>query len=350
MYRLPAGVFNTTYRQDQSLVRTRWLKISMSVFFVVLFSFPFWGGGYALSLANLIGISIIGAIGLNILTGFAGQISLGHGAFIGVGAYASAIFVMQFGVPFLLALPLAGLTAALVGVFFGVPSLRVKGLYLAIATLAAQVILNHVMIHWSSVTKGTSGYLIDSPVLFGFVINDDREYFFLIMTFVILAALFARNLQRSRVGRAFAALRDNDLAAELIGVNLFKYKLTAFFISAFYAGVAGALWAHYVTVITPEHFTISESINYVAMIIIGGLGSVLGSIFGAVFMVLLPEGLRLFSDSVVGVFPNAGDVLAAMKDVVFGLVVVLFLIYEPRGLYHRWQMIKAYWKLWPFSY
>jgi branched-chain amino acid transport system permease protein len=212
------------------------------------------------------------------------------------------------------------------------------------------MIINYVMIHWSSLTQGTSGLIVDSPELFGFVFDDDRPYFFVIVTVVIVATTCARNLQRTRVGRAFMAVRDNDLAAELIGIDLFRYKLLAFFVSAFYAGVAGSLWAHYVTIITPEHFTIAESINYLAMIIIGGIGSVLGSVLGAIFMVLLPEVLRWVTDSLSGVFPSIGNFLAAMKEVVFGLVIVLFLIFEPDGLNHRWQMIKAYWKLWPFSY
>ena len=178
------------------------------------------------------------------------------------------------------------------------------------------------MIHWSSLTQGTSGLVVDSPELFGLTFDDDKSYFFIIVFFVSLATISAKNLQRTCVGRALMAVRDNDLAAELIGINLFKYKLVAFFVSAFYAGIAGALWAHYVTIITPEHFTIVESINYLAMIIIGGIGSVLGSILGAIFMVLLPEVLRLITDSLSDVFPSIGNSLAAMKEVVFGLVII----------------------------
>ena len=350
MYRLPCGTFNTTYKQDMALFRTKFLKFWVGVFFVFLLVFPFVANVYLLSLANIIGIAVVGALGLNILTGFAGQISLGHGAFIGVGAYTSALLVMRLHIPFWFALPAAGLFTAIVGMIFGIPSLRVKGLYLAIATLAAQVIINFVMIHWSSLTKGTSGLPVDPPRLFGIVFDTDKKYYFITMFFAVLATTFAKNLQRTRVGRAFMAVRDNDLAAEIIGINLFKYKLLAFFVSSFYAGIAGALWAHYVTIITPEHFTITESINYLAMIIIGGIGSVLGSIFGTIFMVLLPEVLRLIADALSGVYPSIGNFFSAMREVVFGLTIILFLIYEPDGLNHRWQMIKAYWKLWPFSY
>ncbi len=350
MYRLPCGTFNTTYKQDMALFRTKFLKFWMAVFFIALIVFPFVSNYYFLSLANLIGIAIIGALGLNILTGFAGQISLGHGAFIGVGAYTSALLVMRLHFPFWIAIIFAGFFTAIVGLIFGIPSLRVKGLYLAIATLAAQVIINFVMIHWSSLTKGTSGLPVNPPSLFGFVFDTDKKYYFLTMFFAVLATTFAKNLQRSRVGRAFMAIRDNDLAAEIIGINLYKYKLLAFFVSSFYAGVAGSLWAHYVTIITPEHFTLSVSVDYLAMIIIGGVGSVLGSIYGAIFMVLLPEILKLIAGALSGIYPSIGNFVSAMRDVVFGLTIILFLIYEPDGLNHRWQMIKAYWKLWPFSY
>lgn len=350
MHRLPAGVFNTSYKQDLALFRTRFLKVWMGVLGAGLMAFPFVANAYYISVAILLGIAIVGAIGLNILTGFAGQISLGQGAFIGVGAYTSALLVMKLHVPFALALPAAGLLTGCVGLIFGMPSLRLKGLYLAIATLAAQVIINFVMIHWSSLTQGTSGLMVDSPELLGFVFDDDRSYYFIVLFFVVLAAAFARNLQRTRVGRAFMAVRDNDLSAALIGIHLFKYKLLAFFVSSFYAGVAGSLWAHYVTIITPEHFTIVESINYLAMIIIGGIGSVIGAILGAIFMMLLPEVLQAVADLSLGMFPSIGNIFAALKEIILGVVIVLFLIFEPDGLNHRWQMTKAYWKLWPFSY
>jgi len=289
-------------------------------------------------------------MGLNILTGFAGQISLGHGAFIGVGAYASALLTTRLGFSFWLALPLAGLIAASVGLVFGIPSLRIKGLYLAIATLAAQVIIEFTIVHWRSLTNGTSGILVPSPKIGSFEFDSDRTFYYITFTVVVLAVWYARNLLRTRVGRAFIAIRDNDIAAEILGVNLFKYKLMAFFVSSFYAGIAGSLWAHYITIITPEHFTIVVSVNYLAMIIIGGLGSVLGAIYGAIFITLLPELLRVLASALSGAYPNIGDILGASREIVFGLTVILFLIYEPDGLYHRWQMIRAYWKLWPFSY
>ena len=350
MHRLPSGVFHTQYRQDLVLFQTRFLKFWMFILLVCLVAFPNIANPYYVSVANLAGIAVVGAIGLNILTGFAGQISLGQGAFIGVGAYTSAILVSNYHVPFWISLPAAGLLTGIVGLVFGIPSLRLKGLYLAIATLAAQVILNFLMIHWSSLTHGTSGLIVESPVFRGFVFDDDRSFFYIILVCAIMASTCARNLQRCCVGRAFMAVRDNDLSAALLGIHLFKYKLLAFFTSSFYAGVAGSLWAHYVTIITPEHFTITESINYLAMVIIGGIGSVLGAILGAIFMTLLPEVLQEIADLLTSVIPSAGNHLAAFKQISFGLVIVLFLIFEPDGLNHRWQRVKAYFKLWPFSY
>ncbi len=237
---------------------------------------------------TLIGFAIIGAVGLNLLTGFTGQISLGHAAFIGVGGYATAILITRVGIPFWFALPAAGLISAAVGLIIGIPSLRVKGLYLVIATLAAQFILEYVFMHWESMTRGIRGINVPPPSLGGFVFDTEKSFYFLTLFLVILGVGFARNLVRTKWGRAFVAIRDRDLAAEIMGINLFRYKLVAFGLSSFYAGIAGGLWANFMKVVTPEHFPFSLSIQYLAMIIVGGLGSVLGSIMGAIFMTLGP--------------------------------------------------------------
>jgi branched-chain amino acid transport system permease protein len=295
-------------------------------------------------------IGVIGALGLNILTGFAGQISLGHGAFIGIGAYACAYFTGDLGMSFWVAMPLAGLVTAVIGMIFGIPSLRLKGLYLAIATLAAQFIIEYVIVHWEKVTNGVLGKLVEAPHIGSFAFDTDKSYFYLTITVAIILTIFAKNIIRTKTGRAFVSVRDNYIAAEIIGVDIFKYKLLAFAISSFYAGIAGSLWAHYLTLITPEHFTIGVSIEYLAMIIIGGLGSLIGSIFGAVFMIALPEFLRYVSSILGQTYPQITDAFAAIREGVFGLVIIFFLIYEPKGMAHRWNLIKAYWKLWPFSY
>lgn len=351
------GIFHETYTEDMAIFQTPFIRFWMGLFFVFLAVFPFISkpinavlGTNTLYLANLIGIYIIGAHGLNLLTGFTGQISLGHGAFMGVGAYASAILTMKLGIPFLIALPLAGLVTAMVGMVFGIPSLRLKGLYLAIATMAAQFIIEYAMRNWTTLTGGSAGMSVRPPSFFGFSIDSDRSYYYLIYVFVILATIYTRNIIRSRPGRAFVAIRDRYLAAEVIGVNVWLYRILSFGISSFMVGIAGGLWAHYVLVISDEHFVIWLSVQYLAMIIIGGMGHVMGGIYGAIFMVLLPELLRIPEHYLTVINPNAFAIFHSLRDGVFGLIIILFLIFEPDGLAARWHTIKNYWKLWPFSY
>ena len=351
------GVFHQSYKSDMAIFQTWFARSWMALLFAWMLVFPFIArpigkalGTNVLYLANLIGIYIIGAQGLNLLTGYTGQISLGHGAFMGVGAYASAILTMKLGLPFWVALPLAGLVAAVVGVFFGIPSLRLKGLYLAIATMAAQFIIQYMMRNATWLTGGSDGMSVRAPVFFGLPLNTDRRYYFLVYAFVILATLFTKNLTRSRPGRAFVAIRDRYLSAEVMGVNVWGYRILSFGVSSFMVGIAGSLWAHYVLVISDEHFTIGLSVQYLASIIIGGLGSVTGAIYGAIFMTLLPELLRIPERALSHVWENAFTIVNSLREGTFGLLVVLFIIFEPDGLAHRWQKIKAYWKLWPFSY
>jgi len=288
------GDFRETYIKDEEIFQSLFVKWWLGLFFVFLLVFPFVANAYLLYVANMIGFAVIAAIGLNILTGFTGQISLGHAAFAGVGGYTSAILITKLGFSFWIALPCAGVMAAIAGLIIGIPSLRVKGLYLCIATLAAQFIFEFIFVHWESLTQGVRGLNVPPPRIGSFLINTEKRFYFLTLFVVILAVIYARNLVRSRVGRAFVAIRDRDLAAEIIGINLFRYKLTAFAISSFYAGIAGALWVGFIRIVTPEHFPFHLSVQYLAMVIVGGLGSVLGSIFGAVFMTLIPELLMCF--------------------------------------------------------
>lgn len=349
---IKCGVFKTTYEDDDAIWQTKVSKFWIAVLIVslIIFPFVFQGSRYLLHIADSVLIAIIAALGLNILTGFTGQISLGHGAFIGVGAYASGYFMNMLGMPFLACLVMAGFVTALIGMIFGIPSLRLKGLYLAIATLAAQVILEFVFIRWRSVTGGSQGMLVSPASIGGFTFDNEFKFYFLALAFAVLAILVAKNIVRTKPGRAFMAIRDRYISAEIIGVPLFQYKLMAFGISSFFAGISGSLWAHYIGIITPEHFNVMVSIQYLSMIIIGGLGSIYGTILGTIFIVLLPEILRAISGPLSSSFPILIDIFNALREGVFGLVIILFLIFEPDGLAHRWKMIKNYWKLWPFSY
>ncbi|MBL7213899.1 MAG: branched-chain amino acid ABC transporter permease [Desulfobacteraceae bacterium] len=343
------GDFKDTYIRDEAIFQSVFVKVWLALFLVFLLIFPFLVNEYVLYIANLIGIAIIGAHGLNLLTGFTGQISLGHAAFMGVGAYTSAILITRVGIPFWWTVPMAGIMSAFAGVIIGIPSLRIKGLYLAIATIAAQFIFEYVFMTWESMTHGIRGINVPDPELFGFQFDTEQKFYFITLFFVIIGTLYARNLIRSRVGRAFIAIRDRDLAAELMGINLFRYKLTSFAVSSFYAGVAGSLWVSFMNIVTPEHFPLTLSIEYLAMIIVGGLGSVIGSIYGAMFMVLVPELLKFGTEFIKNI-PAFQHIFAPLREVVFGALIVFFLIFEPRGLAEMWRRIKNFFLLWPFSY
>jgi branched-chain amino acid transport system permease protein len=344
------GDYKENYIKDEEIFQSRFVKFWLSLFFIFLIVFPFIANAHMLYVSNIIGFAVIGAIGLNLLTGFTGQISLGHAAFVGVGAYTSAILITRYGISFWLSIPLAGLVSALAGMIIGVPSLRVKGLYLCIATLAAQFIFGFIFVHWESMTKGITGIHVPPPQIGGFQFSTEKEFYWLTLIFVVLGVGYARNLIRSKMGRAFVAIRDRDLAAEIMGINLFRYKLSAFAISSFYAGVSGALWVSFLKVVTPDHFPFTLCIQYLAMVIVGGLGSVLGSIFGAIFMTLIPEVLNVLAENAKNYMPGMEHLLIPFKDVVFGFLIVSFLIFEPRGLAEIWNRIKKFFTLWPFSY
>jgi branched-chain amino acid transport system permease protein len=345
-----SGDFKENYIKDEAIFPSLFVKFWMALLFVLLILFPFIANSHLLYIANMIGFAVIGAVGLNLLTGFTGQISLGHAAFVGIGAYTSASLITRCGVSFWLSVPLAGLVSALAGFLIGLPSLRVKGLYLSMATLASQFIFGFIFVHWESMTKGITGIHIPPPAIGGFQFETERKFYWITLIFVILAVGYARNLVRSKMGRAFMAVRDRDLAAEIMGIDLFRYKLSSFAISSFYAGVAGALWVSFLKVVTPEHFPFMLSIEYLAMIIVGGLGSVLGSVFGAIFMTLVPETLSVLSDVIKEMAPGWESLIIPFKEVVFGFLIVAFLVFEPRGLVEIWNRVKKFFILWPFSY
>ncbi|MEW6182492.1 MAG: branched-chain amino acid ABC transporter permease [Bacillota bacterium] len=347
---MDCGIFATSYREDMAVLFTPAAKAKVAVIIALFLVFPLLVNDYYTSVANLVAIAVIGALGLNILTGFTGQISIGHGAFMGVGAYTVGVLTTKLGLSYWAALPLAGFMAAMVGAVFGIPSLRLKGLYLAIATLAAQVIIEYTIMHWTGLTGGSAGIVIQPPTLGSVSLTNDTSFYYFAFCLTLIAVVATVNLFRSRVGRAFMAVRDRDLAASVMGINLLQYKVMAFGLSAFYAGIAGALLAGYQRVITPENFTVDVSIQYLAMIIIGGLGSVMGSVYGAVFIILLPIGIRAAAGFVGAFFPDIQNLLLAAQTAFFGLIVILFLIFEPEGLAKLWNDVKNYFRLWPFSY
>lgn len=352
----PCGTYNDSYEKDMAIVRTRTQWALLIVFLVLLFAvpiFPFVKDSQVRLISN-IAIIVIAVQGINIATGYCGQITLGQAAFAMVGAYTSAIMTGVLGLPFWISLLCAGMSAVLVGLIFALPAFRVKGLYLALTTLGA-----HFIITWTlryvpemyGLIWGATGLAVPAPTLGGMIFDSARSFYYLAMLVCVIMVFIAKGVARSGLGRAFVAIRDNDKAAEAIGINIFVYKLIAFGICSFYAGIAGSLLAHLSSWVGGESLHLMDAIWWVGMAIIGGLGTSVGPIFGVIFMSLLELGMRTVGPMLEGGVPfleaGAGSGLIILA---YGLVVALFLIYEPRGLAHRWEILKSKYRLWPYGY
>jgi branched-chain amino acid transport system permease protein len=342
------GTFHENYAQDMAIFHSG-LQWGIVVAFVVLiFACPLFFSDRILTILTMMGIAVISVHGLNILTGYCGQVSIGHAGFMAVGGYTSAILCAKLGMPFWAALPCGALAAGIAGLIFGLPSLKIKGFYLIMATIAAHFIIIWTIIQLRDITGGTDGLSVPRPAIGKFSLGSKANYFYLVMGFACLATLLAKNIVRTRAGRAFIAIRDNDLAAEVMGISLWNYKLQAFFIGCVYAGVAGSLLIHYYSFASTDQFPFMDSVWYLGMLIVGGMGSTTGAIFGAVALKLMDELVTIAGPILSAVVaPQAAASLALISH---GLVIILFLIFEPRGLHHRWEMIRAYFRLWPFSH
>src|ERR1700692_547503 len=290
MFPRESGVFETSYAADMALYPlpiAKWAVAAFAGLFIVVA--PLALGEYYISILNLILIAVVGALGLNILVGYTGQISIGHGAFMSVGAYTAANLVVHLHAPFWITIPAGGLMAALIGAVVGIPSLRIKGIYLAIATLAAQLIIEWTINHVPAISGGVPASIqVPRPVFFCTPLKTQTQLYLFLMFFVVLAIVGTSNLIRSRIGRAFIAIRDQDIAAEIIGINIFRYKLYAFALSSFYSGVTGVLYSYYLGIANYEQFQLDVSINFLAMVIIGGWGSPPGPFFAPFFFTFLP--------------------------------------------------------------
>ncbi|HEY7469571.1 MAG TPA: branched-chain amino acid ABC transporter permease [Acidimicrobiia bacterium] len=404
----------TSYEADQALLNTTTKRVMLGLFLLVLVTIPFqlipgikfMGQEDWLRLLTTTAIFVIGAFGLNILTGLAGQVSLGHAFFMAIGAYTAVWLggpeggpLIGLGLPIWIWLPAAGLVAALIGVAVGPTAVRVRGLYLAIVTLGLVFIGEYVWRNWNSLTGGAQvgrdfpplqfrWWKEDPPVFdattpstwFGVEVSAIAKSFFVMTLLAVLFSLLAKNLQRTRVGRAFMSIRDRDIAAEIMGVNEFAYKLLAFGISSFYAGIAGALLASFVTRVIPERWDLALSVQFIAIVLIGGVGTVTGAVLGTGFVVLLPRVVQNFTLWLQATAVEGKGVLSAIADVfvattpddfglvntfagvgpglsvaqlnlvLYGLLIIGFLIFEPLGLYGIWLRIRNYWKGWPFTY
>lgn len=304
-------------------------------------------GDYTIYVMNLIAVSILGAVALDILCGFCGQLSLGHAAFIGIGAYSYGILHMTLHVHCILSLLLAGLVGALVSLLVGIPSLRLKGLYLAIMTMGFVFIADECIRYFKEWTNGVEGFRVSRIMDLGFIQLNSGEasFYYFIYTVVILVVIASRFLLNSKLGRAFTSIRDSDTAAEVSGINLLLYKVLAFAISSFLASFAGALMAVIIGTISPEDFNIMMSINYLVMLVIGGMGAVYGAVIGASFIVFLPEWITGLRDA----FLPPGTDVAVLQFLIYGLIILIFIVFEPHGIYGRWLVIKNYFKKFPFN-
>lgn len=361
---LPCGLYHQEYAEDHGWWQTPLIKGKMILLLGIIFIiFPFTLTGYWFGVANMIGYTALGALGVQILIGYAGLITLGHAAFIAVGAYTSTLLILQFpwpnffinwGLAYPISIIIAGIIAGLWSVLFGLPSAKVKGFYLILTTMAAQFItVDFILTQYISQIggRGQAFSLPPGTIKIGpWIIDSEIKTYFLMAILLTLCVVIVANLLRSKVGRAWIAIRDNDIAAETLGINIIWYKLLNFFVAGFIAGLAGAFWVSNTAALSPEHFPWFWSLWLVGVILIGGVGSIHGVIFGSIFMVLVMELIQLAVISLSDVFPELMIKFLYIKESVFGLIICAFLIFQPRGLSYRWWQIKNYFNLWPFSY
>jgi branched-chain amino acid transport system permease protein len=348
------GNYKTTYLQDSSVFATSAEFVSLLILLAVLIVVPFVIPSSLLFTIDTILVYCIAVLGLNITTGYTGLINVGQAAFLGVGAYTAAVFATMLGLPFYVTIPLGGVVGAIIGGIVGLPSLRLKHLYLAIATISFQQIFQWSVGHSPFLLQGQS-INMPKPVIFGTEIGfllHNKFWYFVTLAFLIVLTLIWRNLMRSRFGRALVAVRDNDRAADAMGIDPGSTKVMSFMIGSFYAGIAGGLFAYLYRGAQVEDYTLGVSIKFLAMAIVGGLGSLPGSFFGAAFLEFLDQAATSFGSYLSSVLPSISgvDIGSAMRPLTFGLVIVLFLIFEPRGLANFWRLIRTYFKNWPFKY
>ncbi len=333
----------TSHLQDIRLFKWKSTLFLYGILIIVLAVAPLGLGEYWIFILTMIGINSIVAVGLNLLSGYAGQISLGHAALVAVGAYSSAIIVKHIALPFPLVIMAAGIIAAAIGLVVALPALRLSGLYLAIATMGLAFIIEKVILLLDHITGGVDGIEVADLTFGSFMIDQEFEIYYLTLVVSVMLIFIARSILRTPMGRAFIAIRDSEVAAETLGISLARYKVIAFLISAFYAGVAGSLFAHTMKFIGLDNFTLMESIGYIVMILVGGIGTVHGAVFGAIFITFLPEAIRLGSQGLLGIQQTA----AGIQSLIYGLIIIVFIIFEPEGLFGRWFKIKYFFEYFP---
>jgi len=343
-----SGYFRIDYADDLALIQTRGERVSLMVFALVLVAVPFIASPFLLDLACQVLLASIGALSLMLLTGYAGQISLGHAGLIAAGAFTTGILAREISAPFWITLPASALTGVVLGLIFGLPSLRLRGLYLAVSTLALHFIVIYLGGEYETKRGFSTGIMVDKPTIGGVALNDGRIWYFILLAFAVGTLLICINLLRSRSGRAWRAIHAKETVAEALGIGVAGYKLLAFVISSAMTCVAGSLFAYYRGFVSIEAFDLFLSIQYVAMIIIGGMGSLLGALLGAAFVTVFPYAI----EALLKLLPNAQSLAAeifAVNYSAFGVVMILFLVLEPLGLVGIWRRVQNYFLLWPFK-
>jgi len=343
-----SGYYRTDYREEMRLLDTRTRKAGAVVLTVALLALPWFSNAFVLDLASQVFLASIGAVALMLLTGYAGQISLGHAGLLAAGAFTTGLLVKEINASIWITLPASAVTGALLGVVFGLPSLRLRGLYLAVSTLALHFIVIYLGQEYETKRGFSTGIVIEPPVIFGWAFNEGVRWYYVLLAFAATTVLFALNLLRTRTGRAWRAIQGREAVAEALGISVPGYKLLAFVISSILTAVAGCLFAYYRGFVSSEAFPLFISIQYVAMVIIGGMGSILGAVIGAVFVTLFPYGIEALVAAVPGASRFANQIFA-LNYAAFGLVMILFLVFEPMGLTGIWRRVQAYFLLWPFK-
>jgi branched-chain amino acid transport system permease protein len=351
MYRA-CGSFSESYGNDLALLRTPWQWLALAALLLGLLCYPFVASPAWVRFGTISGITIITVLGLQILVGLAGQVSVGQSAFMGIGAYCAAFAAGKLNLVFPVPLLVGALGATLAGLVFGLPAARIKGFYLALTTLAAQFVFQFTVVRLPEAWfGGAAGLTIAPPVVLGHVVRTPVAFYYLVLPFTVCAVFVALFILRSRIGRALIAVRDNDLAAEVTGINVTYYKVMAFGIASFFAGTAGALLAYENRLAHFEQFTLFESIWYLGMLIVGGLGSILGAVLGAISLRLTQEMLTIVGPKLAEFLPGARyDIAFPMVNVVLGILIIAFLMFQPRGLAHLYRQSERFARFWPFPY
>jgi branched-chain amino acid transport system permease protein len=340
-----------SYAETNRILGEPYQRVLMALVLLVLVFCPLLAGNYLLHLLNLSLLAIIAAVGLNLLTGFCGQVSLGHASFLAIGAFTTAVLAQRYQAPFWLTIPASCALGAAIGVLVGLPALRFRGIYLAITTLAMHYAIIFLLTTYQANIgpSATAGISVAAPSLAGFELDGERPWYYVLLAITAAVVLFGINLARTHIGRAWVAIRDRDIAAAASGIDVTRYKLLAFMCSAALAALSGSLGAYFTAVVTVEAFTLELAILYLAMIIVGGMGSIAGSVFGAVFMTLLPFGIERVFDELPATW-RLGTTAFGIQEAAVGIAIIGFLLFEPRGLIEIYRRVAIYFERWPFRY